>query len=90
MSKVMVKNRQGDAYKPRANWLKYWKDEMGTKATPKCACCNINDAEVWGHVYKAATQANKNYYIAPLCKSYNSSNNTDAFAVNEDWLVSAT
>ncbi len=69
-------------------FLKYWEDKSGTKiGNDKCYCPNCgkemsrkNDNIVGAHVYKV-DEPNK-WYVVPLCKDCNSSNNTDEMRIS--------
>lgn len=89
---VTIKNLQNSSeYKFPEGYtcfLKYWEDKSGTKiGNDKCYCPNCdkemsrkNDNIVGAHVYKV-DEPNK-WYVVPLCKDCNSSNNTDEMRIS--------
>lgn len=74
-----------------SSWLDHWETNKNLTAG-YCRCCKVkidHNSLVGGHVKKVDSIDNS-YYIVPLCNSCNNYNNTDAFYVNEEDLVSVS
>ena len=92
---VLVRNKRNSE---GSGWLKKWEEYMHCTAN-ECAVCGerlTNDQRNGAHVYKVhpdpqtgryvASEEGK-YYIVPLFKKHNNSENTEVMEVDEELLV---
>jgi hypothetical protein len=85
---VTVKNLNGtsDNLSDEGSWKEFWEQKKGVKFS-FCSCKScLNKAEVGAHVIKTGS-VSKDWYIVPLCKKCNNTNEKNEFQVKKDDLV---